>query len=170
MDAAQALQRLKDGNRRFVEGRGRAHDHHGRRTSTRGGQAPFAVVLTCSDSRVAPELLFDSGIGDLFVIRVAGNVAGTHERGSIAYAVEQLGTPLVVVLGHESCGAVTAAFEGADLGGDLGALLAAIDCGDADSVDAAIRTHVSRTVERIQGAADVVGALYHFATGDVEFL
>jgi carbonic anhydrase len=91
-----------------------------------GGQHPFAVILGCADSRVSPELLFDQGLGDLFVIRVAGNIADDAVLGSIEYAVEHLGTRLVVVLGHEKCGAVSAAVEGGEAAGHLKALVAAI--------------------------------------------
>jgi carbonic anhydrase len=113
--SSAALQRLVDGNQRFVAGKplrgDQTADHrHGLMAS----QHPFATILGCSDSRVPVELLFDQGFGDLFVIRVAGNVSGTDELGSIEYAVHHLHTPLIVVLGHESCGAVTSALLSAE--------------------------------------------------------
>jgi carbonic anhydrase len=115
--AQQALQRLRDGNQRFVAGQVR-HGHENRtwRAALVADQHPFAVILGCSDSRVPTELVFDQGFGDLFVIRVAGNVISTDVLGSIAYAVAHLHTRLLVVLGHEGCGAVTAALQapGAD--------------------------------------------------------
>jgi len=109
---AQALERLMEGNARFVQGKVQ-HPHQTAqwRSGLTSGQHPIAAVLGCSDSRVPVEELFDQGFGDLFVIRVAGNVAGEDERGSIEYAVAHLNVPLVLVVGHESCGAVTAALS-----------------------------------------------------------
>lgn len=106
----EAIRRLTEGNRRFADDR-MTHPHlgGGRRTELLEGQQPFAVVLTCSDSRVPPELLFDCGLGDIFVVRVAGNIIDEAALGSIQYAVCHLACPLVVVLGHDKCGAVTAA-------------------------------------------------------------
>ncbi len=107
-----ALQKLMDGNARFVSGE-MEHPNLAKevRESLAKGQSPYAVIVGCADSRVPPELLFDAGPGDLFVIRVAGNVVDDYEKASIEYAVAVLGTPLVVVLGHESCGAVDAAVK-----------------------------------------------------------
>ncbi|KAI7835940.1 hypothetical protein COHA_010173 [Chlorella ohadii] len=109
--AAQALEQLIEGNRRFVKGQqqGCVHPDEHLRERLRGGQAPKAVVLTCSDSRMPPELIFDQGFGDLFVVRVAGNIVSEHVLGSISYALQNLGTRLVLVLGHTKCGAVKAA-------------------------------------------------------------
>jgi carbonic anhydrase len=106
----QALEWLLEGNKRFVTGNSQ-HRREGTewREKLTEGQQPFATILGCSDSRVPIELLFDQGFGDLFIIRVAGNVLGPDEKGSIAYAVDHLHTPLILVLGHEGCGAVTAA-------------------------------------------------------------
>jgi carbonic anhydrase len=111
-DAAEALGRLKAGNVRFAEGR-TIHAHQGAdwRKQLVGGQHPFATVIGCSDSRVPPELVFDQGFGDLFVIRVAGNVVAADVVASVAYAAMHLKTPLFVVLGHSNCGAVTAALD-----------------------------------------------------------
>jgi len=120
----EAVQLLLDGNGRFTSGKPLSKDL----SSTRrvdlmeNGQHPFAVVVSCSDSRVPPELLFDQALGDLFVVRVAGNVITPVELGSIEYAVEHLKTPLVVVLGHEGCGAVTAAVEGGKTHGSIDAI------------------------------------------------
>lgn len=111
-NATDALQILKDGNKRYVEEKMENYDLGDiKREELTKGQKPFAVVITCSDSRVVPEYIFDQGIGDIFVIRVAGNVIDTDEMASIEYGVEHAGASLVVVLGHESCGAVTAAVE-----------------------------------------------------------
>ncbi len=113
MNAREALQALKDGNGRYVDEL-RRHGSGvdaGRRLHLTDGQNPLAVVIGCSDSRVPVEIIFDQGLGDLFVIRVAGNIVRTSQIESVEFAVAELGTPLVVVLGHEGCGAVTAAVE-----------------------------------------------------------
>jgi len=122
-----ALTRLLEGNQRYM----RHKEQHPDQSSARqkelvGGQHPFAVILGCADSRVPPELLFDQGLGDLFVIRVAGNIIDDAILASIEYAVEHLGTKLIVVLGHEQCGAVSAAVEGEETVGHLNALVIAI--------------------------------------------
>jgi carbonic anhydrase len=111
-DAAEARQRLLDGNQRFVAGES-IHGHANKdwRKRLTAGQKPFATILGCSDSRVPTELVFDQGFGDLFVIRVAGNVISTDVVGSLEYAEHHLHVPLLVVLGHEGCGAVTAALD-----------------------------------------------------------
>jgi carbonic anhydrase len=111
--ASEAINRLKTGNERFVSN---VSLHHGcsfedRRNELLEGQAPFAVILGCSDARVPAELVFDQGLGDLFVVRVAGNVAAPSQIGSVEYAVEVLGTRLVVVMGHSNCGAVGATIQ-----------------------------------------------------------
>lgn len=113
IDAAAALTRLKQGNARFVRGELDLEklSSPGRRSELAGAQAPFAIVLGCSDSRVPAEIVFDQGLGDLFVIRVAGNVVAPSQIASIEYAAEMFGTRLVVVLGHSSCGAVQATLE-----------------------------------------------------------
>jgi carbonic anhydrase len=119
-----AWQRLQAGNQRFALDKPAGKDIGGkRRAELAKGQRPFAVVLTCADSRVAPELVFDQGLGELFVLRVAGNIADPAVVGSVEYAVASLQTPLVVVLGHSDCGAVEAAVAGKPLEGDLGWLI-----------------------------------------------
>jgi len=111
----EALQALKEGNRRFAAGKViHAHQASDWRKNLTGGQHPFATILACSDSRVPPELVFDQGFGDLFVIRVAGNIIAPDVLGSMGYALHHLKTPLFVVMGHEGCGAVTAALEAID--------------------------------------------------------
>lgn len=113
MPANEAIQRLKEGNQRFVTGV-RSVDtivKQMQRADFVEGQAPFAVILGCSDSRVPAEIVFDQGLGDLFVIRVAGNIVAPSQVGSVEFAVEQFGTPLVVVLGHTMCGAVRATID-----------------------------------------------------------
>ncbi|MGH7646220.1 MAG: carbonic anhydrase [Gemmatimonadales bacterium] len=111
--AREALQRLREGNRRFASGTGSVDglSSHARRAELVAGQQPFAVVLGCSDSRVPAEMVFDQGLGDLFVIRVAGNIVAPSQVGSVEFAVECYGTRLVVVLGHSQCGAVLATLE-----------------------------------------------------------
>jgi carbonic anhydrase len=113
VSAKQALQRLRDGNRRFASGTtaGGAFANHARRSAVAERQEPLAIVLGCSDSRVPAEMVFDQGLGDLFVIRVAGNIVASSQVGSVEFAAERFGTPLVVVLGHSRCGAVLATLE-----------------------------------------------------------
>lgn len=113
ISAHEALERLREGNRRFVAD---VRDHGApggpsRRSELVDGQAPFAIVLGCSDSRVPAEIVFDQGLGDLFVIRVAGNIVAPSQVGSVEFAADRFGTPLVVVLGHSRCGAVLATLE-----------------------------------------------------------
>jgi len=111
--ALEALQRLRDGNRRFVSNV-RSHDSlasEARRTEVAAGQEPFAIILGCSDSRVPAEIVFDQGLGDLFVIRVAGNIVAPSQIGSVEFAAERYGTRLVVVLGHSQCGAILATID-----------------------------------------------------------
>jgi len=127
MPADSALAKLMAGNQRYMRHKAQHPDESlARRKALEGTQHPFAVVLGCADSRVPPELLFDQGLGDLFVIRVAGNIVDDAILGSIEYAVEHLGTKLIMVLGHEKCGAVTAAVEVGAAAGHLTALVEAI--------------------------------------------
>jgi carbonic anhydrase len=117
-DPGQALSALLEGNARFVEGRPEHPNQNvERRTELKGGQAPFAVVFGCSDSRVAAEIIFDRGLGDLFMVRTAGHVVDSAVLGSIEFAVGELGVPLVLLLGHDSCGAVSAAAAAVESGG-----------------------------------------------------
>lgn len=184
--AAEALDILKEGNLRnqtgeaLGEGRDRA-----RRRELLSSQQPYAVILSCSDSRVVPEIIFDAGIGDLFVIRVAGNVANTSTIATIEYAVAHLGTKLVVVLAHESCGAVTAAIKGVLPSDNLGHLLSHIRSAirtTADSnVDATARRNAQLTAERLASESNIIGravntdglvvmtAFYHLESGAVDF-
>jgi carbonic anhydrase len=127
LSADEALARLMAGNERYVHNRQqRPNQSLARRRELTTGQRPFAVILGCSDSRVPPELVFDQGLGDLFVTRVAGNIAADTQLGSIEYAVAHLHTRLIVVLGHEKCGAVAAAVQGVMPLGNLRAVLLAI--------------------------------------------
>lgn len=187
---AEALQRLQEGNQRYVSG-WRLHPRQGadRRAEVLSGQQPFAVVLTCSDSRVPPEIIFDQGLGDLFVIRVAGNVVDEIGLASIEYAVAHLHTPLVVVLGHTRCGALTAALAGGPPEGHLPALMALLEPTVAplrgrtsEVVDQAARLNARRMAEQLStaqpilaprvraGDLQIVAACYHLDNGEVELL
>jgi carbonic anhydrase len=172
LSPAAALRRLTDGNARFAAGRSIHPDlRASRRMSLIGGQQPFATVLACSDSRVGPELIFDQGLGDLFVIRVAGNVVDDIVLGSIEYSVVHLGVPLVMVLGHERCGAVTAAVDAVagrtsaeDQDTKVGALAglivpAARDVpADApDKVEAAVLLNARRSAHLILTTSEAIG-------------
>jgi carbonic anhydrase len=190
VSAAEALTRLKDGNARFVAGKPVAKDLAQQRNETAKGQKPFAIILTCADSRVSPELVFDQGIGDVFVLRVAGNVTDPAMLGSIEYAVEHLHTLLIVVLGHEKCGAVGAAVEGGHAEGNLAALIKRVHIGDkpapGTSKDAAIAAGVranalyhaaemtknSTTLKDFAGSGriQIVAGVYAIDTGKIEWL
>ncbi len=122
--ADETLKKLMDGNQHFVSGQPAQKDMGSvRRMELVKGQSPAAVVLSCSDSRVPPELIFDQGLGDIFVIRVAGNVADPVALGSVEYAVEHLHVPLIIVMGHDKCGAVTAALNGGKPEGNIRAIV-----------------------------------------------
>lgn len=127
LDNQAPLQRLLDGNARFVSGDlWHPHQTAARVKETASGQHPFAVVITCSDSRVSPEIMFDEGIGDLFTIRTAGNLLSDIELGSVEYAVEHLGAKLIAVVGHTECGAVKAFVEGGEAPGHIADLVETI--------------------------------------------
>ena len=179
--ADQALQQLKDGNARFVQGQmTRPNQSPQRRAELTAGQHPFAVVLGCSDSRIAPEILFDQGLGDLFVVRVAGNTAPDVVRWSVEYAVDHLGSALVVVLAHSACGAVTAAVQAQgrpEAGQGLAGLLQpAVHAGD--TVDEVAQRSAHLTVQRLvdespclrRPGVRVVPAFYDQASGEVIWL
>jgi carbonic anhydrase len=188
-----ALERLKKGNARYFEGVMRRHDFEAERGVLAGGQNPYAGILSCADSRVAPEYAFDSGRGDLFVVRVAGNFAEEDGIASFEYAVKFLGTTLLVVLGHDKCGAVDAAIktvkDGAELPGHLPHLVEHIAPAvktalsePGDLLANAIRENVLLNIERLktaspilsQAVADgkirVVGGVYKLKDGRVEWL
>jgi carbonic anhydrase len=163
-----AWRRLSVGNARYAAGKGiNCGDNFDRRLETASAQQPFAIVLACADSRVAPELVFDQRIGDLFTIRVAGNIADEATLGSIEYAVDHFGSPLLVVMGHERCGAVEAALavvQGkAHLIGHVAGLVAAIEPAvrsvlgkPGDTVDNAVRANIRRVVAQLREAAPVI--------------
>lgn len=191
-----ALKRLQDGNARFVAGKGEhPRADEARRTDTaRGGQHPFATVLACSDSREALEIVFDQGIGDLFTVRVAGNVSDTDQIASVEYGTEHLGTPLLVLMGHSKCGAVTAVVKGEPVHGNLPALAARImpavekvraahpGADPADLVPAAIEANVWQSMDDLfrrspivrrlvkEGKLKAVGAVHDLESGQVRWL
>ena len=192
-DGQDALALLIEGNERFVAGKPRhSHESPRRRAMVAGRQHPFAVILGCADSRVPPEIIFDVGLGDTFVIRVAGNLAGPYEAGSIEYAIEHLGTPLVLVLGHEGCGAVTAAFGAFDphTPVELVGLLelvseALVDIDPSLPIEARIHlgveANVRHSVDQLKQIADridnpqenratIVGGVYELETGRVRMI
>ena len=177
--AAQALEKLKEGNKRYLTAAANPGDVSPavRKQTCDEGQFPYAVVITCSDSRVIPEAIFTAGIGELFAIRVAGNVMDRHQLGSVEYATEHLGSPLVVVLGHDHCGAVGAALHD-EPGGHIKYLTAEIRKAIGDEKDElkASCLNVKRSVSVIKESLDieegtvVCGAIYHIESGEVEFL
>lgn len=181
MSELDILKRLKDGNEKYLNSSANDGDISPsvRMTTGKEGQHPYAVILTCSDSRVIPESIFMTGIGELFVIRVAGNVVGSHELGSIEYAVEHLGCKLIVVLGHTHCGAVGAAIEGVN-DGYVASLTDEIRnaIGEEKEDISACRLNVEAGVNKIKSCligngkllADVVGAIYDIESGIVKFL
>ena len=185
-----ALQKLMEGNRRFA-GSKVIHPNQTkeRRAQLSKGQKPFAVIVGCSDSRIPPEIIFDLGLGDLFVIRVAGNVVEDVAFGSIEYAVGHLGTQLVVVLGHGKCGAVSATVQGGEAHGHISSIVKAIAPAaekaknlPGDLIDNSIKANVGLVVERIasskpilselakDGKIRIVGAYYDIESGVVEII
>jgi|SRR5579872_2340527 len=168
-----------------------AHPHETaeRQRELTAAQHPHATVLACADSRVPPEIVFDQGLGDLFVVRVAGNIAADDELASIEYAAAHLSVPVVVVLGHEKCGAVTAAVEGGEAPGHLPALMKLLAPAVAksngmpgDRVSNAVRLNVQMVVDQLRGSRPVlselvaqnkmrvVGGVYSLDTGRVDWL
>jgi carbonic anhydrase len=188
-----ALKRLLRGNERYVEGVMARHDFKREREALVGGQNPYAAILSCADSRIAPEYAFDTGRGDLFVCRVAGNFAGTETIASMEYAVAVLNAPLILVLGHDSCGAVDAALkaikDNTSPPGHIPSLVDAIAPAakaamqqGGDVLNNAIRQNVIDNVAKLKSAAPilnaaveqgklkVVGGIYRLTTGTVELI
>ena len=188
--AADVLAELKAGNEHHAT----KHYQHPHQTAARQReltttQHPHATILSCADSRVAPEIVFDQGLGDLFDVRVAGNIAGDAEIASIEYAADHLGVPVLVVLGHQRCGAVTAATEPGEAPGHLPVLIAAIRPAveqargmPGGTIDNAVRINVENVVRQLTGSQpvlagltaagrlQVVGAVYSLDTGKIEWL
>ena len=200
VSAQEALELLKKGNYRHVSGmRFRSVLSMGRRRrQTRFEQSPYAIILGCSDSRVPPEIIFDKSLGDLFVVRVAGNVAGISQIGSIEFAVQRLGASLIVVLGHTECGAVRATFEEVErpaehLSPGLSSIMDCIrplvealpDCDrrpdNSESVESVVRANIRAVTTQLQQTSHVlgqfirdeglrvIGAEYSLETGIVDF-
>jgi len=184
-----ALQKLMEGNQRFVDHQPQYPDQTALRLQeVAQAQHPFATILSCADSRVPAEIVFDQGIGDIFDVRIAGNIA-THEAiGSIEYAVVLLGSPLLMVMGHERCGAVTAAVQNESLLGDIGTFVKAIkpalkkvENQPGDAVENAVVANVQYQIERLKrspllteqvrsGKLKIVGGRYDLDTGKVSIL
>jgi carbonic anhydrase len=189
-----ALTKIMEGNKCFVSGHlAEKNLGEARRKELTAGQHPYAIVVTCSDSRVAPETIFDQGLGDIFVVRVAGNVLDPVVLGSIEYAAEHLHTPLLILMGHEKCGAVTAAVEAkGEPEGNIGAIVKKIipavkkarkQGGTKDEIVAnAIKQNVFQSYEDMmksspvlkhmimKGELKVVEAMYHLDSGEVEIM
>lgn len=189
----QALLKLMDGNARFASGNSVHPDQSAeRRGEVMSAQNPFAVIVSCSDSRVPPEIIFDQGIGDIFIVRTAGEVVDDVALGTIEYAVEHLGTPLVVVLGHDSCGAVKATVEGGEAPGHIGSLVEAIkpavdearkeNKNQEELLDTAIDNNIKNIVGYLnasepilseavkEGKLEIIGARYHLDSGRVDLV
>lgn len=177
-EAAQSLEFLREGNERYRNGQPCAHDMTSLdREVLAEAQRPFAAVVCCADSRVAPELIFDQRLGNLFVVRNAGNVVDATVRGSLAYAVEHLRVPLIVVMGHSRCGAVTAACADDEVTPVLRPLIERIkpSVTSAANVDAVARKHAQRMVaqlgeEESLQAVTIKAAFYDLVTGEVAWL
>lgn len=182
----EALSRLKVGNERFAQSTvSTSKPVAARRAETAKEQHPFAIIVACADSRTAPEIVFDQDIGDLFVIRTAGNLVDDYALGSIEYAVDHLGTRLIVVLGHERCGAVTAALAGDSAPGHINSLVrdiqpavAAAKGKDGDALANAIRENDAEVAAKIRKQAQlgelasqvrIVEGYYDLETGKVEW-
>lgn len=190
LTSSQALAQLLTGNQRYTSGNAshpnQTTDH---RLALTEGQKPFAAILGCADSRVPPNIIFDQGLGDLFVIRVAGNIIDNTVLGSLEFAVAQLNVPLIVVLGHEGCGAVSATARGSELSGNLHHIAEKIQPAveraklqPGNFIDNAIKANVQIVAEQLQnsepllarqvalGEVQVIPALYDLHSGKVEVL
>ena len=193
LNSDQALQQLMSGNQRYVTAQVtqllHPHQTPQRRAEVAQGQHPFAIILSCADSRVPPEIVFDQGLGDLFVVRVAGNIVDDVVTGSIEYAAEHLHVPLLVVMGHSKCGAVAATVAGGEVPGHLPSLVQAIQPAVdkakgqlGDLLDNAIKANVALVVEQLkssqpilahlvhEGKLKVVGARYDLESGAVDVI
>ncbi|HJX92993.1 MAG TPA: carbonic anhydrase [Pyrinomonadaceae bacterium] len=188
--ADSVLAELRAGNAHHVAHRYQhPHETAERQRELASGQSPHAEILSCADSRVPPELIFDQGLGDLFIIRVAGNVVSDTELGSLEYGAEHLHVPLLVVLGHQHCGAVTAAVEGGEAEGHIAALVNLLRPAvektrgmPGDHVENAVTANVEMVVKQLRASAPVlaklvsegklkvVGAVYSLDTGKVTWL
>ncbi len=189
MTASQSRNKLIEGNERFVSGKhGTAELGAARRHDLAViGQEPFAVIICCSDSRVPPELIFDQGLGDLFIIRTAGNVVDDVALGSIEYGAEHLDVPLIVVLGHENCGAVKATVDGGEIHGCIESIVDRISpaldkvrgaddlytaCEDENIKSVCDEIKANKIIAELvrEGKTEVVGAKYAIESGKVTFM
>lgn len=184
ISAAEALSKLKEGNERYLSAKTNTGDISPeiRKDTCENGQSPYAIIVTCSDSRVIPESIFMAGIGELFVIRVAGNVMDKHQIGSIEYAAGHLGSKLVVVLGHEKCGAVDAAMNSEPdgyvkfitdeikkaIGAEKDAMRAC--CLNVERSVSVIKESMGISGDEGEDAVKVCGAVYYIGSGEVKFL
>ena len=178
--------RLIDGNNQYMLDKENLLSDTVLRTTLTKGQYPFAIILSCADSRVVPEMIFDCNIGELFVVRVAGNIANTSSIASIEYAVAHLNCKLIVVLGHESCGAVTAAIKGGDNGENLNHLCSfiepAVKSSGTSDVNSVVKENAKANALMLANNSDIISnaiqnnsleivpAYYHLGEGQVDFL
>ena len=193
LSAAAALKKLKQGNKQFLSDSELYYPSKEQRADFSNGQKPYAAILSCADSRVSPEIMFNAGLDELFVIRVAGNIADTTSIASIEYAVAELNTNLIVVMGHESCGAVNAALANAestlDLGYNLNNLLAHINPAIAsaskkkasfkkDPLATTVKENAKLTAKELKTRSPIISSTrgvkivwgyYHLITGKVDF-
>ncbi|EKE04073.1 MAG: hypothetical protein ACD_20C00109G0028 [uncultured bacterium] len=190
MNADLALQELLCGNKRFVELKSiHPHQNDVRRKSTVDLQQPIAVVVTCSDSRVPPEIILDQGLGDLFVVRIAGNILNKHVIGSIEYAVKYVDVPLIMVIGHENCAAIDVTLKNISTQCCMDNVLETIrqnvgdiDPNQHDALNIAIKKNVNAVINNLKASSPtilqlindnkvkLVGAYYHFTSGIVDII
>lgn len=187
----EAIKKLADGNKRYVSQNLNQKNYNKERSSQAKGQTPYAIILTCSDSRVPPEIIFDESLGQLFVIRNAGNVADEVVLGTIEYGAEHLHAPLLVVMGHTKCGAVTATVKGEELPPNIDAIAShirpavtaakPISKNENELINNSIEENINLQIKEImskssiirelveQNKLKIIGALYNIETGVVEF-
>jgi carbonic anhydrase len=186
LTANEALSRLKLGNSNFMENNLDGMIENSKRFDEIVlGQSPYAIILSCADSRVIPEVIFDTGLGEIFVVRVAGNIANASSMASIEYAVAHLGVNLIVVMGHENCGAVAAAIAGGDNGPNLnhlvGHILPAVESCTEKEINMVVRENAKKSAKDMvsnsriindacQKDLRIVSAFYNLRSGKVEFL
>lgn len=185
MDAEEAMRRLAEGNKRYVEGKMKGYDLPARRNELLGGQHPFVTMIACSDSRVCPEYIFDANLGEIFLIETAGNVVDEIGLGSIEYGIDHLKTPLLVVLSHTKCGAVTATCQGGHAEGNLAKVVEKIKPAAekaGNEVDAAIDENARAVVQDIlarspvvkkavdEGKTKIFVIKYHLETGEAKVM
>lgn len=186
ISANEALEKLKSGNENFISDSEKVEVTSSIRSSLTEGQSPYAIILSCADSRVLPESIFDANAGEIFVCRVAGNIANTSTIASIEYAVAHLNTKLIVVLGHESCGAVGAALAGGDNGYNLNHLVShitpALTKSESKEINDVVRINAQLNAEELSSRSSIISnaieneglkiksAFYNLGSGKVDFL